>query len=115
MRPIIGTLGGIFGRKPVMGAAAGLAGAVLAVLMLAAGWLDTWEARTWDWRVRTLAGPGPATVGRGRYRRCHRFRRTHSTVRRHTTARNASHVFHRGFWMERGSSCLWPESSFCSA
>ncbi len=51
----------IFNRKPVLGTAAGLTGAVIAVFMLMAGWLDSWEARTWDWRVRALARPGPAT------------------------------------------------------
>ncbi|MCP3953203.1 MAG: adenylate/guanylate cyclase domain-containing protein [Desulfobacterales bacterium] len=52
----------IFNRKPVLGAIAGLTGAVMAVLMMTVGWLDTWEARTWDWRVRALARPGPATA-----------------------------------------------------
>ena len=51
----------IFNRKPVLGTVAGLTGTVLAVLMMMAGWLDTWEARTWDWRVRALARPGPAS------------------------------------------------------
>ncbi len=51
----------ILNRKPVLGLISGLAGAVLASLMMMSGWLDTWEARTWDWRVRSLAEPGPAT------------------------------------------------------
>jgi len=51
----------ILGRKPVWGILAGLTGALIAVLMLMAGLLDSWEARTWDWRVRALARPGPAT------------------------------------------------------
>ena len=51
----------IMNRKPFLGLAAGLTGAVVALLMLASGWLDTWEAQTWDWRVRALARPGPAT------------------------------------------------------
>ncbi len=51
----------IFNRKPVLGAVAGLTGAVIAIFLMLAGWLDTWEARTWDWRVRALARPGPAT------------------------------------------------------
>jgi len=51
----------ILGRKPVLGILAGLTGAFIAVLMMMAGWLDSWEARTWDWRVRALARPGPAT------------------------------------------------------
>ncbi len=51
----------IFNRKPVIGVLAGLIGMVLAVCLMVAGWLDTWEAQTWDWRVRTLARPGPAT------------------------------------------------------
>jgi len=52
----------ILSRKPVLGLFAGLAGAVIAALMMMAGWLDTWEARTWDWRVRSMAEPGPATA-----------------------------------------------------
>lgn len=51
----------ILGRKPVLGILAGLTGALIAVLMMLFGWLDSWEARTWDWRVRVLARPGPAT------------------------------------------------------
>ncbi len=51
----------ILNRKPALGLIAGLAGAILATLMMMSGWLETWEARTWDWRVRALAEPGPAT------------------------------------------------------
>ena len=39
-------------------------GAVCAAVVLAAvftGALDTWEAKTWDWRVSVMAKPGPAT------------------------------------------------------
>lgn len=45
----------------LQGLAMGLAGAALALGLWAAGWLDGWEARTWDWRVRLLARPGAAT------------------------------------------------------
>ena len=52
---------GMFNQKPMLGLLCGVAGAVIALSMMAAGWLDTWESRTWDWRVRALAAPGPAT------------------------------------------------------
>ncbi len=36
-------------------------GAVLAIALWFPGWLDSWEARTWDWRVSLMAKPGIAT------------------------------------------------------
>lgn len=43
------------------GAVAGLGAALLALALMAAGWLDPWEARTYDWRAKVLAGPGKAS------------------------------------------------------
>ncbi|MBP1711139.1 MAG: adenylate/guanylate cyclase with Chase sensor [Deltaproteobacteria bacterium] len=43
------------------GLAAGVAGALIALVFFAPGWLDRWEAKTWDWRVNLLAKPSPAT------------------------------------------------------
>ena len=39
----------------------GAAGAVLALALWLPGWLDGFEARTWDLRARLFAKPGPAT------------------------------------------------------
>ncbi|NPU85868.1 MAG: adenylate/guanylate cyclase domain-containing protein [Syntrophaceae bacterium] len=47
--------------KLVQGIAAGVIGALTAFLLFFPGWLDRWEAKTWDWRVNLLAGPSPAT------------------------------------------------------
>ena len=49
------------GNKPFQGLLVGLAGLLLALMPWTLGWLDTWEARTWDWRASFLAQPGPAT------------------------------------------------------
>ncbi|MBW1709727.1 MAG: adenylate/guanylate cyclase domain-containing protein [Deltaproteobacteria bacterium] len=38
-----------------------LAGAAFALVLFVFGWIDTWEAKTWDWRASILAKPGPAT------------------------------------------------------
>ncbi len=43
------------------GALIGCAGALIALAFWFPGWLDTWENRTWDWRVRLFARPGAAT------------------------------------------------------
>ncbi|MBU0988487.1 MAG: CHASE2 domain-containing protein, partial [Proteobacteria bacterium] len=51
----------IFGKNFIKGLVVGLAGAVLALGLWGAGWLDTWEAKTWDWRAAFWAAPGPAT------------------------------------------------------
>lgn len=40
---------------------AGVAGVVLALLLWQVGWLDAWEAKTWDWRARFLASKGAAS------------------------------------------------------
>ncbi len=34
---------------------------MIALLIWAVGWLEIWEAKTWDWRVLFLARPGKAT------------------------------------------------------
>lgn len=47
--------------KWAQGLAAGLAGAVLALALFLPGLLDTWEAKTWDWRVNLSARPSPQT------------------------------------------------------
>jgi adenylate cyclase len=39
----------------------GVIGAVIAFLLWGTGVLDTWELKTWDWRVRLLARDGDAT------------------------------------------------------
>lgn len=47
--------------KIVQGLAAGVVGAFIALLFFFPGWLDRWEAKTWDWRVNMLARPSAAT------------------------------------------------------
>jgi len=47
--------------KLAQGLAAGVIGALAALLFYLPGWLDRWEAKTWDARVNMLAGPSPAT------------------------------------------------------
>jgi len=41
--------------KRIQAVAVGTGGAVLALAVWAMGWTQTWEARTWDWRVQLLA------------------------------------------------------------
>ncbi|MFA4917223.1 MAG: hypothetical protein WC560_11225, partial [Syntrophales bacterium] len=48
-------------KKLSLGVLAGLIGSALALTMWFSGRLDTWEAKTWDWRVNIMARPGPAT------------------------------------------------------
>jgi len=48
-------------RKAAQGVLIGLAAGALALGLAAPGLLDAFEGRTWDWRVRLLARPGPAT------------------------------------------------------
>jgi adenylate cyclase len=48
-------------RKALQGVLVGLAAGVLAIGLAVPGLLDAFEGRTWDWRVRLLARPGPAT------------------------------------------------------
>ncbi len=48
-------------KKLLLGLTAGGIGFALAVALWIPGWLDTWEGKTWDWRVNLLAKPGPAT------------------------------------------------------
>ena len=47
--------------KLFQGLAAGLIGAAVALAFFLPGWLARWEAKTWDWRVSTLAKPSEAT------------------------------------------------------
>jgi adenylate cyclase len=44
-------------KKLLLGLIAGLVGASLALLIFLPGWLDVWEAKTWDWRVNAMAKP----------------------------------------------------------
>jgi len=48
-------------HKLIQGLLVGAAGVTVALLLWVLGWLDTWEAKTWDWRASLLANPGPAT------------------------------------------------------
>ncbi len=48
-------------RKALQGVLVGLASGALALGLAIPGLLDTFEGRTWDWRVRLLARPGAAT------------------------------------------------------
>lgn len=48
-------------KKPILGLGLGTAGAVLALSLWALGWLETIEAKTWDWRASFLARKGAAT------------------------------------------------------
>jgi len=48
-------------RKVYQGLAIGLAAGALALGLAVPGLLDSFEGRTWDWRVRLLARPGRAT------------------------------------------------------
>jgi adenylate cyclase len=48
-------------KKPLLGLLAGLIGASVAILFFLPGWLDVWEAKTWDWRVNAMAKPAPTT------------------------------------------------------
>lgn len=51
------------GNKPlvVRGVIAGLIAACLAFLLYLPGWLDGWEAKTWDWRVLAMSKPSQET------------------------------------------------------
>jgi adenylate cyclase len=49
------------GKKVLEGALVALASTAAASLLWAAGWLDRWEFRTWDWRVSRMARPAPST------------------------------------------------------
>lgn len=40
---------------------AGTVGAAVALLFFLPGWLDAWEAKTWDWRVGAMARPATTT------------------------------------------------------
>ena len=48
-------------KKLWLGMLAGIIGSALAFTLWFPGWLDTWEAKTWDWRVNLMARPGQAT------------------------------------------------------
>ena len=44
-------------KKLFQGLVAGIVGALLALSLFLPGWLDVWEAKTWDWRVGAMAKP----------------------------------------------------------
>jgi len=48
-------------RKLIRGLLAGIVGVILTLMLWAFGLLDTWEAKSWDWRVALMAKPGKAT------------------------------------------------------
>ncbi len=48
-------------KKLVMGLTAGMVGAAVALFFYLPGWLDAWEAKTWDWRVGAMARPAKTT------------------------------------------------------
>jgi adenylate cyclase len=48
-------------KKTLQGLAVSALAALFALGAWAPGWLELWEARAWDWRVRLLAKPGPRT------------------------------------------------------
>jgi adenylate cyclase len=48
-------------KKLIRGLLAGLTGIVLTFALWSMGWLNTWEAKSWDWRASLLARPGKAT------------------------------------------------------
>ncbi|MDO8784680.1 MAG: adenylate/guanylate cyclase domain-containing protein [Syntrophales bacterium] len=48
-------------KKLWLGMLAGIIGSALAFTLWFPGWLDIWEAKTWDWRVNLMARPGQAT------------------------------------------------------
>jgi len=47
--------------KLLQGLLAGMVGALTAFVLFFPGWLDHWEAKTWDWRVNMLARPSLQT------------------------------------------------------
>jgi adenylate cyclase len=48
-------------KKLALGLIAGVVGASLAIILYLPGWLDIWEAKTWDWRVNAMAKPAHTT------------------------------------------------------
>lgn len=50
-----------FWKRLGQGLLIGLVGASLALTAWHLGWLESWEAKTWDWRASLLAKPGKAT------------------------------------------------------
>ena len=49
-------------KRLLLGLIAGLVGASLTLLFFLPGWLDMWEAKTWDWRVNAMAKPAETTA-----------------------------------------------------
>ena len=48
-------------NKFFRGLLAGIVAVILTLILWASGLIDTWEAKSWDWRVALMAKPGKAT------------------------------------------------------
>jgi len=48
-------------HKLIRGLVAGIVGVALTLILWVSGLIDTWEAKSWDWRVALMAKPGKAT------------------------------------------------------
>lgn len=48
-------------KKLLQGLVAGMVGVFLSLSLYLPGWLDVWEAKTWDWRVGAMAKPAKTT------------------------------------------------------
>jgi adenylate cyclase len=48
-------------NKLIRGLLAGIVGVILTLILWASSLIDTWEAKSWDWRVALMAKPGKAT------------------------------------------------------
>jgi len=49
------------GNKVIRGLFTGIVGVVLVLFLWASGLINTWETKSWDWRVALMAKPGKAT------------------------------------------------------
>ena len=47
--------------KLIRGLLTGIAGGILTIVLWVSGFIDVWEAKSWDWRVAFMAKPGKAT------------------------------------------------------
>ncbi len=48
-------------NKLIRGLLTGIVGVILTLMLWASSLIDTWEAKSWDWRVALMAKPGKAT------------------------------------------------------
>ena len=51
----------VLSKKLIRGLLAGIVGVMLTLILWTSGLIDTWEAKSWDWRVGIMAKPGKAT------------------------------------------------------